>query len=239
MCYGVLMKALSWLPFPLLLIFGSSTARADIYQYVDERGVVHFTNKPQPGKNWKRLVREYDKGERSTAADPEAPATAGPIPAPNPKCPTCDVVPARDNSPTRFTRYDRFIQEASTLYQIPVPFIKAVIKAESDFDPRVVSYKSAKGLMQLIPEVEIDMGVKNVFDPRENILGGTRLLRYNANIFRGDMVLTIAAYHAGPNAVKRFGGIPPYKSTRAYVRAVLKYYQQFKEQEANGSIRVR
>jgi soluble lytic murein transglycosylase-like protein len=232
------MKVFFWF-LPSLLLLGSATAWADIYQYVDQHGVVHFTNKPQPGKNWKRLVREYSKGERSTAVDPEAPATAGPLPAPNPKCPTCDVVPSRDNSPTRFTRYDRFIQEASTLYQIPVPFIKAVIKAESDFDPRVVSYKSAKGLMQLIPEVEIDMGVKNVFDPRENILGGTRLLRYNANIFRGDMVLTIAAYHAGPNAVKRFGGIPPYKSTRAYVRAVLKYYQQFKEQEQGGSVRVR
>jgi hypothetical protein len=233
------MKVLSSLLLFSSLVFVSSTAKADIFQYVDEHGVVHFTNKAQPGKNWKRLVREYNKGERSTAADPEAPGTSGPLPPPNPKCPTCDVVPARDSSPARFTRYDRFIQEASTLYQIPVPFIKAVIKAESDFDPRVVSYKAAKGLMQIIPEVEIDMGVKNVFDPRDNILGGTRLLRYNANIFRGDMVLSIAAYHAGPNAVKRFGGIPPYKSTRAYVRAVLKYYQQFKEQEARGSVRVR
>jgi len=233
------MKVLIPLLPVLLLAFVSTRAWADIYQYVDEHGVVHFTNKPRPGKNWKRLVREYNKGERSTAGDPDAPATANPLPSPNPRCPTCDVVPSRDNSPTRFTRYDRFIQEASVLYQIPVPFIKAVIKAESDFDPRVVSYKSAKGLMQLIPEVEIDMGVKNVFDPRENILGGTRLLRYNANIFRGDMVLTLAAYHAGPNAVKRFGGIPPYKSTRAYVRVVLKYYQHFKEQEQGGSVRVR
>ena len=230
--------------FPLffalcLILILPRPVQADIYQYVDENGVVHFTNKPRPGKNWKRMVREYNKGERSTAEDSgnTVPgATGTPVPV-NPKCPTCDVVPSRDNSPERFTRYDRFIQEASSIYQIPVPFIKAIIKAESDFDPRVVSYKSAKGLMQLIPEVEIDMGVKNVFDPRENILGGTRLLRYNANIFRGDMVLTIAAYHAGPNAVKRFGGIPPYKSTRAYVRAVLKYYQQFKAGE--GSVRVR
>jgi len=227
---------------PLLLAgVGSSRAWADIYQYVDESGTVHFTNKPQPGKNWKRIVREYSKGERSTATDPDVPATGGGavIPQPNPKCPTCDVVPARDSSPTRYTRYDRFITEASSLYQIPVPFIKAIIKAESDFDPRVVSYKSAKGLMQIIPEVEIDMGVTNVFDPRENILGGTRLLRYNANIFRGDMVLTIAAYHAGPNAVKKYGGIPPYPSTRAYVRAVLKYYKQYKDAESGGSIKVR
>ncbi len=235
------MRVLSWLLPLLVLNLGSARAWGDIYQYVDERGVVHFTNKPQPGKSWKRIVREYNKGERSTATDPDVPAAPDPgaLPKPNPKCPTCDVIPARDSSPARFTRYDRFIQEASTLYQIPIPFIKAVIKAESDFDPRVVSYKSAKGLMQIIPEVEIDMGVKNVFDPRENILGGTRLLRYNANIFRGDMVLTIAAYHAGPNAVKKYGGIPPYPSTRAYVRAVLRYYKQYKEQEQGGSVKVR
>lgn len=238
------MKVVFWI-FPLLIVgLGSSRAWADIYQYLDESGVVHFTNKPQPGKNWKRIVREYSKGDRSTATDPDALPAGAVIPSasppvPNPKCPTCDVVPARDASPARFSRYDRFITEASGLYQIPVPFIKAIIKAESDFDPRVVSYKSAKGLMQIIPEVEIDMGVKNVFDPRENILGGTRLLRYNANIFRGDMVLTIAAYHAGPNAVKKYGGIPPYPSTRAYVRAVLKYYKQFKEAESGGSVRAR
>jgi len=210
-----------------------AAARADIYQYVDEQGVVHFTNRPQPGRNWKRVVREYSKGDRTTAEDSASPQTSA-----RPRCPTCDVVPARDTSPARFTRYDRFIEEAAALYQIPVPFIKAIIKAESDFDPRVVSYKSAKGLMQLIPDVEADMGVKNVFDPRENILGGTRLLRYNANLFRGDMILTIAAYHAGPNAVKKYGGIPPYPSTRAYVKAVLKYYRQFKEEQAR-SIRVR
>ncbi len=238
------MRVLFWI-LPLLIAgLGSSRAWADIYQYVDTDGTVHFTNKAQPGKNWKRIVREYSKGERSTANDADVPGAAptgpvGTVTPTGPKCPTCDVVPARDSSPTRFTRYDRFITEAAGLYQIPVPFIKAIIKAESDFDPRVVSYKSAKGLMQIIPEVEIDMGVTNVFDPRENILGGTRLLRYNANIFRGDMVLTIAAYHAGPNAVKKYGGIPPYASTRAYVRAVLKYYKQYKEADAGGSVRVR
>ncbi|MDA3863843.1 MAG: lytic transglycosylase domain-containing protein, partial [Deltaproteobacteria bacterium] len=97
-----------------------------------------------------------------------------------------------------------------------------MIKAESDFDPRVVSYKGAKGLMQIMPVVQKDMGIKHVFDPRENILGGTRLLRYLANFFKGDMILTIAGYHAGPNAVKKYGGIPPYKTTRVYVPRVLK-----------------
>lgn len=223
------MKTTNTLFFMIFLWLFPVLAHADIYQYIDEQGVVHFTNRPKPGKNWKRVVREYNKGERTTAQDAVQNVTLS-----QPRCPTCDVVPARDTSPVRFTRYDRFIAEASALYQIPVPFIKAIIKAESDFDPRVVSYKSAKGLMQLIPEVEVDMGVKNVFDPRENILGGTRLLRYNANLFRGDMILTIAAYHAGPNAVKKYGGIPPYPSTRAYVKAVLKYYKYFKEEQSKA-----
>lgn len=195
--------------------FMASSARADTYRFVDEQGVVHYTNRPKPGRDWQRVVPEPERH------------TLGPG---NPRCPTCDIVPARDSSLSRFTRYDRFIEEASRMYQIPVPLIKAVIKAESDFDPRVVSYKSARGLMQLIPVVEQEMGVKNVFDPRENILGGTRLLRTNANQFRGDLILTVAAYHAGPNAVRRFGGIPPYPSTRAYVRAVLEYYQYFNAQ---------
>ncbi|MGM0597110.1 MAG: transglycosylase SLT domain-containing protein [Myxococcota bacterium] len=198
-------------------------AKADIYKYVDNNGIVHFTNKKPPGKKgkkWKKVVRDYSK------AVPGAKTKK--------KCKTCDVVPSRDNTKARFTRYDKWIKEASRLYKIPVPLIKAVIKAESDFDPRVVSYKGAKGLMQIMPVVQKDMGIKHVFDPRENILGGTRLLRYLANFFKGDMILTIAGYHAGPNAVKKYGGIPPYKTTRVYVPRVLKYYYYFKKKYKKG-----
>ncbi|MBU1220667.1 lytic transglycosylase domain-containing protein [Myxococcota bacterium] len=204
-----------------------ASSMADIYKYVDKNGKVHYTNRKTGTKKWTLVVREYNKGSRTTSSSG--------LPAGNKKnnvkCPTCDVIPATDSSPERFTRYDHWIKEASSLYQIPVALIKAVIKAESDFDPRVVSYKGAKGLMQIMPEVQIDMGIKRVFDPRDNILGGTRLLRYNANIFKGDIILTIAAYHAGPNAVKKFKGIPPFKSTRKYVPAVLRYYYYFKNQE--------
>ncbi len=210
---------------PLLLLLWSPPSSADIYRYVDKNGVVHFTNRKTKGKwKWKRVVRSFNKGGRVGAA-------LGKGRKARRRCPTCDIVPSRDNSKARFTRYDHYIREASKIYRIPVALIKAVIKVESDFDPRVVSYKQAKGLMQIIPEVQVDMGIKHVFDPRENILGGTRLLRYLANIFKGDMVLTLAGYHAGPNAVKRYKGIPPYKSTRAYVPKVIKYYYIFKAKE--------
>ena len=108
-----------------------------------------------------------------------------------------DVVPATDRSPDRYTRYDAFIAEASRLYALPEALIRAIIKVESDYDPRVVSCAAAKGLMQLMPDVQKEQHVEHVFEPRENILGGTRLLRLNANRFKGDLVLTIAAYHAG------------------------------------------
>ncbi len=187
---------------------------SDIYRYVDDRGVVHFTNLRPRGKKWELVVREYSKGRRTRSASG--------------RCRTCDVIPARDRSPDRFTRYDTYIFEASRLYRVPVALIKAVIKVESDFDPRVVSYKGAQGLMQLMPSVQQDLGVRNPFDPRENILAGTRLLRMLANMFGGDMVLTVAAYHAGPGAVRRYGGVPPYKSTRRYVRMVIRAYYRYR-----------
>src|SRR4029078_12654245 len=90
------------------------------------------------------------------------------------------------------------IAEASDLYRIPVPLIRAVIKVESDYDPHVVSSMDCKGLMQVHPEVEIDMGAQgDIFDPRTNIMTGTRLLRWLANRVGGDLVLTLAGSHAG------------------------------------------
>src|SRR5262249_23610106 len=132
----------------------------------------------------------------------------------------------------RYSRYDLHIDEAARLYALPTSLIRAIIKVESDYDPRVVSCAGAKGLMQLMPEVQHDQRVNNVFEPRENILGGSRLLRVNANRFKGDLVLTIAAYHAGRGAVEKYHGVPPYETTQQYVRAVLKYYYLFK---ARGS----
>jgi hypothetical protein len=200
-------------------------ARADIYSYEDANGVVHFTNVQPPkggGHRWKVL---YKTGPgRAAYISGSAPPTSFAGCAVS----RADVVPATDRSPDRYTRYDTHIAEASQLYALPQALIRAIIKAESDYDPKVVSCAGAKGLMQLMPDVEREQRVEHVFEPRQNILGGTRLLRVNANRFRGDLVLTIAAYHAGRGAVEKYKGVPPYETTQKYVQSVLKYYYQFK-----------
>jgi soluble lytic murein transglycosylase-like protein len=204
----------------VVMAAGERTAAADIYSYTDAQGVVHFTNIRPRGKGagrWKRVMDEVAVGK--------AAARRG-------SCARCDVVPSRDRAAERFARYDGFIHEASMLYAIPVPLIRAVIRVESDYDPRVVSSMGARGLMQLMPSVLRDMGVANAHDPRENILGGTRLLRVLANRYQGDLVRTIAAYHAGPGSLARYGdSVPPYPNTRKYLRMVVDRYYQYVAEE--------
>jgi soluble lytic murein transglycosylase-like protein len=128
----------------------------------------------------------------------------------------------------RSDRYDEHIRQAAALYQIPEELVRAVIKVESDFDPRAVSPANARGLMQLIPETADRMLVTDVFDPRQNIFGGVRYLRVLANLFNGDIELTLAGYNAGENAVIKYGGIPPYPETVDYVKRVLSYYREYR-----------
>jgi soluble lytic murein transglycosylase-like protein len=192
-----------------LLLLAPGPARGDIYSYIDAEGVVHFTNLDRPGKKWKRIMK--------TGPGKAAAVRGGSV----------DKVPPSDRSPERYSRYDQYIAQASALYKIPVSLIRAVIKVESDYDPRVISRAGAQGLMQMMPQVSRGMGVTEVFDPRQNIFGGTRFLRILANAFAGDLVLTISAYHAGPHAVRKYSGIPPYQTTQKYVRWVLaQYYRE-------------
>lgn len=131
-------------------------------------------------------------------------------------------------SPSRFRSE---IEIASSLYDIPKALVKAVIKVESDFDPYAISTKGAMGLMQLMPETAIAMSVKDVYNPRENILGGTRYLRHLMNRFEEDLVLTLAAYHAGETRVSTYGTIPPIPQTHDYVDQVLYYYQYYRGED--------
>lgn len=189
----------------ILVIEGA--AQADIYTFTDENGVVHFTNiKPSSKKKFKVYLETPEKRK----------AKKGVVP-----------VPAKDKSPERYHRYDAHIEEASKLYKIPEPLIRAVIRVESDYDPNVVSVCGAQGLMQLMPGTADRMGVEKPFDPRQNVLGGTRYLRILANMFEGDVILTIAGYHAGEGNVVKYGGVPPFKTTVGYVKKVLKYYVQY------------
>lgn len=138
------------------------------------------------------------------------------------------VVMPKQNAGANATRFDDIIAEASRLYRIPTALIRAVIKVESNFDPRAVSHANAHGLMQLIPPTAERMMVSDIFDPRQNILGGTRYLRVLANTFNGNLELTLAAYNAGEGAVARYGGVPPYPETQHYVAKVSQYYQQYR-----------
>jgi soluble lytic murein transglycosylase-like protein len=180
-------------------------ARADIYQYTDGQGVIHFTNtRPANGQG-----RVYLRGEARHAW-------------------SGTPVPPSDHDVARFTRYDEYIRQASALYQIPEQLVRAVIKVESDYDPRAVSTSGACGLMQLMPQTAEILQVRDIHDPRENIFGGTRFLRILANSFNGDLELTIAGYNAGEDAVVKAGGIPQIAETRDYVVKVTRFYRRYR-----------
>lgn len=125
-------------------------------------------------------------------------------------------------------QYDPHIRNAARLYEVDPLLVKAVIKAESDFDCYAISKKGAKGLMQLMPETMRDMNVVDPFDPEANILGGTCYLRKLLVLFKGDLKMTLAAYNAGPNRVKELGRIPRITETKNYVRNVLVNYKRYK-----------
>lgn len=123
------------------------------------------------------------------------------------------------------------IDRAAAIHNIPAELVRAVIWAESAGDAGAISTAGAIGLMQLMPRTAGEMYVEDPVDPAQNIMGGTRYLRWLANQFNGDMLLTLAAYNAGPDAVRKYGGVPPFEETRQYVRRVLAYYQQLKAQK--------
>jgi hypothetical protein len=195
-------------------------------------GVVEFTNLPPVGSRWKVLFR-IGPGKASAVRGDS------------------DLVPPHDRSWARYQRYDDHIRDQQAYFAIPQSLIRAVIRTESDFDPSVVSSAGAQGLMQLMPATARAMGVTNVWDPRQNIMGGARYLQVLAKRFcrtpavgKGEgiggafmcsleeKVKVLAGYHAGPGAVEKYGGLPPYETTRAYVTAVLQRYEEYRRREA-------
>jgi soluble lytic murein transglycosylase-like protein len=133
--------------------------------------------------------------------------------------------PTRPSSPCEDDAYTREIAEASARYAVPERLIWAVIRVESGFDHRAVSRKGARGLMQLMPETAAVLGVRDPFDPRQNIHGGTAHLRAMMERFRHDVRLAVAAYNAGEKPVAQYRGIPPYTETRDYVTQVMRFYE--------------
>lgn len=125
-------------------------------------------------------------------------------------------------------KFFEHISEAAATYGVNPALVAAVIHAESNFNPNARSYAGAKGLMQINGVTQQYLKVRNIFDPRENIFAGVRYLKELNQRFNGSLHLTIAAYNAGPGAVKKFGGIPPYRETRKYVAKVMNFMKQYR-----------
>src|SRR2546428_5069197 len=181
-------------------------ASADIYRYRDRSGTLVFTNAPAAPDA--RLMRELPPASRMMvpmSREALLAELAKPIP------------PAVPSS------YDRLIREIAERYNVEYALVKAVIKAESDFDRLAVSRKGALGLMQLMPKTAAQHQVVNVFLPRDNIEGGCRHLRMLLDRYGGNLPLAIAAYNAGTRTVEDAGGVPPIPETREYLARVLRY----------------
>jgi soluble lytic murein transglycosylase-like protein len=184
---------------PLIMILAFiSPASADIYKYVDAEGVIHLTNVPTQTGVKYTLIMR----EKRVLLDKKL--------------------------GENISQYDELIMKASGKYNVEPALVKAIIKAESNFNHRAVSRKGAKGLMQLMPATASYLQVRDSFHPENNIEGGVKYVRYLLNFFNGNLPLALAAYNAGENAVLRYGGIPPYRETQTYVRRVLSYLDRFK-----------
>ena len=126
-------------------------------------------------------------------------------------------------------KYDHIIKKAAEQFGVEVTFIKAIIRAESAFNPNAVSKSGAQGLMQLMPDTADDMAVRDPFDPEENIFGGTRYLSMLLKRFNHDKRLAVAAYNVGPTTVERHDAVPPIPQTRQFVERVMRFYREYKD----------
>jgi soluble lytic murein transglycosylase-like protein len=182
----------------LALIIASSgvisTASADIYRYVDNEGVLHFSNVPSD--------RRYKIFMHTVA-----------------KKTVCNI-----------SDYEDIINTASNKFSVDCSLIKAVIRAESNFNQQAVSCKGAQGLMQLMPQTAQLLQVKDPFDPEANIMGGTRYLSDLLKRFNGNVRLALAAYNAGPERVESYRDVPPFDETRKFIDNVLKYAGVYESQ---------
>ncbi|MEQ8659350.1 MAG: lytic transglycosylase domain-containing protein [Gammaproteobacteria bacterium] len=191
--------------FVLGAVLGSlpAAAAADIYKYVDQHGRVHLTDRPSHS-GFKRLVKTWKGWEEAT-------------------------INYRGFSLNR-KKFEPTIASAAKTHRLPPALLHAVIRAESAYDPEAVSSAGAVGLMQLMPGTAERYGVRNRRDPTANVAGGTRYLRDLLDMFDNDVMLALAAYNAGENAVLNHGRrIPPYAETQTYVQRVLRYYNEFKQ----------
>ena len=193
-----------------ILLFAATAptpALADIFLYVDNEGVMHFSNAPTHNQ-----YRVYMREGTGTPSEVEK-----------------RVKPDSD-------KYDHLISESCGLHGVDFALVKAIIRAESSFDPYAISSKGAEGLMQLMPETSKKLNVANPFDPHENIKGGVKYLRYLLDRFNDDLRLSLAAYNAGETTVTQVNGVPNYRETKNYVAEVLRYYKEYKKKSPASKV---
>jgi Transglycosylase SLT domain/Domain of unknown function (DUF4124) len=182
-----------------MAVLASPAGAGSTYQFEDEQGVVHYTN--VPGDPRYSFVRK-DPGPTVTKSAPEGGASQSPGLRP----------------------FAHLIRAAAERYGVDTRLVEAIVQTESAGNPTAVSPKGARGLMQLMPERAALLGVRNSFDPSQNMDGGVRHVRDLLQGFGGDVTLALAAYNAGEAAVRSYGGVPPFAETREYVRRVRALY---------------
>lgn len=218
--YNDMKKLIPGLLFVILML--PAEVFGDIYRYETADGEIILTSEPRKGLKLLDVIKDAKPASKPVSAKRDA-GNAREVQKPKLASGAKAVASMRE------TAYDAFIQEASQMYNIPVAFIKAVIKIESNFNPRAVSSVGAMGLMQLMPGTADHMRVSDPFDPRENILGGTKYLRRLSDRYDGDINLILSGYHAGPGNVAKAGGIP-FEKTQQYVRNVYNWYVRYREE---------
>jgi soluble lytic murein transglycosylase-like protein len=191
-------------------------AADEVYSYQDEEGVLHFSNAPSDA----RYHRVHRSGGATLYRKSEPQARARPLEAGG-----SSAAPA---SNSKLERFRAEVRAAAEKYRLPEKLLLAVMSIESNCDHRALSDKGAMGLMQLMPGTAHEMYVDDAWDPAQNIEGGARYLRHLQDQFGNDLEKVLAAYNAGPEAVRRSGGeVPPFPETRAYVKKVLALYQAY------------
>ena len=191
-----------------LIVWFATPAAADVYYYKDAEGVFHFTNVPRPDAA--PFMVDRPLAQISTEeVDREIPDTHN---------------------------YDQIISKFAKRFRVERALVKAVIRAESGFNRLAVSSAGARGLMQLMPQTARRHGVRNIYDPEQNIEGGVRHLRLLFDRHGNNLPRVLAAYNAGSDYVERYHGIPPFAETQDYVARVLRFRQQYLKQERRAEL---
>jgi len=213
-------------PFGLLVLlaaFAAPSARAE-YIVLQSGLRLHVTGYQLLGEKYRlQLQGGWMDVSAADVVKIEPEEVFAPIPQPVAAAPT----PAANQPP-----YHEFVLASASRYGVDAELISSVMEVESNFNPKAISAKNARGLMQLLPETAARLGVKDIFDPKENIDAGTHYLHDLLQLYKNDLTLALAAYNAGPDNVQKYGNVPPFRETVSYVKNVKRKYQKNKSAPA-------